>query len=89
MPPTPGDASSIEQLVSGDDLARLACPYDRFTEPRIRLSEQYAIAEQVFNRDAANSYDLACYLHPELRKIGFKKFRFKLVSRYRQFLKKN
>ncbi len=89
MPPTPGDASSIEQLVSGDDLARLACLYDRFAHALDPLSEQCAIAEQDFNRDAANAYDLACYLHPELRKIGFKEFRFELVSRCRQFLKKN
>jgi hypothetical protein len=85
MSATPGDAPL--ELVSREDLSRLAALYDRFAHALDPMSDACSLAEQDFNREISNAFDLAGYLHPEIQKIGFKQFRHEIIARCRQHLK--
>ena len=87
MSEAPGDAS-LSELVSRDDIARLAELYDRFAHAWDPFSEDSDTAEAEFHREIANLFDLACYEHQQITAIGVRAFRREIIKRCRRYLRR-
>lgn len=85
MSPPGGDAQL--ELISRDDLVRLAALYDRFANALDPFADGRDEAEQEFNRDIRQCFDIACYKAATLRAMGFDPFRREVIKRCRRHLR--
>ena len=67
-----GDAQL--DVLSREDVARLAALYDRFANALDPFAEGRDLAEDQFNREIRQCYDVACFRSPAIRAMGFVEF---------------
>ncbi len=84
---TPGGDARLEQVLSREDVARLAVLYDRFANALDPFAPERDEAEREFNRDIRQCFDVASYQVPEIRQMGFTPFRREVVTRCRKHLR--
>lgn len=85
MPAPRGDARL--EILSRDDVARLAALYDHFANALDPFAKGRDEAEQEFNRDIRQCFDVASIQTPAIREMGFVTFRREVLTRCRKHLK--